>query len=91
MENNPWECPRCGRINAPFNPACFCNKQEVTSLEKILSDLKEQQKFPGIPMYPEHGWLAARCSHCGVYHGSFDGRPIQCVDLQSGLSAGLEY
>lgn len=22
--NEPWLCPRCGRMNAPFNPACFC-------------------------------------------------------------------
>lgn len=22
----PRECSRCGRINAPFNPSCFCNK-----------------------------------------------------------------
>lgn len=22
----PWECPRCGRINSPFNPSCFCTK-----------------------------------------------------------------
>lgn len=19
-----WECPRCHRINSPWNPACFC-------------------------------------------------------------------
>ena len=23
-ENKAWECPRCGRMNAPFNPTCFC-------------------------------------------------------------------
>lgn len=28
---NPWECPRCHRINAPMTPSCFCKpdgKQE---------------------------------------------------------------
>lgn len=20
----PWECPRCLRINSPWNPSCFC-------------------------------------------------------------------
>ncbi len=26
--SNPWECPRCGRINAPFNPSCFCKPMD---------------------------------------------------------------
>lgn len=26
--SEPWLCPRCGRINAPFNPACFCKPEE---------------------------------------------------------------
>lgn len=26
--NNPWECPRCQRINAPFNPSCFCKPDD---------------------------------------------------------------
>lgn len=25
MTNQAWECPRCKRINAPFNPTCFCS------------------------------------------------------------------
>jgi hypothetical protein len=25
MTNQPWECPRCKRMNAPFNPTCFCS------------------------------------------------------------------
>lgn len=28
MTNSPWECTRCGRINAPFNPSCFCKPEE---------------------------------------------------------------
>ena len=31
----PWECPRCGRINSPWNPACFCKKDE--GMEKLLN------------------------------------------------------
>ncbi len=23
--NQAWECPRCHRMNAPFNPTCFCS------------------------------------------------------------------
>jgi hypothetical protein len=26
MTNLGWECPRCGKINAPWNPFCDCNK-----------------------------------------------------------------
>lgn len=24
MSPQPWECPRCHRINAPHTPSCFC-------------------------------------------------------------------
>ena len=24
----PWMCPRCKRINAPFNPTCFCREDD---------------------------------------------------------------
>ena len=23
-----WECPRCRRMNAPFNPTCFCSPED---------------------------------------------------------------
>lgn len=29
--NNPWQCPRCSRINAPWNPNCFCNIAHTVS------------------------------------------------------------
>lgn len=25
-----WECPRCGRINAPWLPCCSCDKSTVS-------------------------------------------------------------
>lgn len=28
-----WECPRCHRINAPFNFQCFCHESETTTSE----------------------------------------------------------
>lgn len=31
--NSPWECPRCGRMNAPFTPSCFCNKDYKSMLK----------------------------------------------------------
>lgn len=33
-ENKAWECPRCGRMNAPFNPVCFCKPEEVETSVK---------------------------------------------------------
>lgn len=64
MNNSPWECPRCGRINAPFNPFCVCKKQDKNLLEKINS---AKQQIP-MPMYPEHGWLTF-CPICNGNHG----------------------
>lgn len=29
-----WECPRCGRMNAPFNPSCSCKPEDCTTLVK---------------------------------------------------------
>lgn len=39
--NEAWECPRCGRINAPFNPSCFCKPEEChdNSIEKSPAEL----------------------------------------------------
>jgi hypothetical protein len=29
--NQPWECPRCHKINSPLLMQCFCNATESTS------------------------------------------------------------
>lgn len=34
----PWECPRCGIINAPLNPSCSCISPQVEAF-KIACDL----------------------------------------------------
>lgn len=60
MLASAWECSRCGRMNAPFNPTCFCSpttKEEISELEKILRDPKSQQQF-------NTGWVA-HCNNCG--------------------------
>lgn len=36
--NEPWLCPRCGRMNAPFNPTCFCKPDEKIELSVKSSD-----------------------------------------------------
>jgi hypothetical protein len=85
---NPWECPRCNRINAPFNPTCFCSPEnDLNSSEK---DLLEKIKKP---LYTfdevENHAKNSRCSNCNGYHGIFQGRAIQCADLQNGFCQGL--
>lgn len=27
---NPWECPRCGRVNAPWKDFCDCRPKAAT-------------------------------------------------------------
>ena len=57
MINQPWECPRCKRINAPFNPACLCQLDDSSLLERMMREAKVQQQFnPG---------MAAHCLTCG--------------------------
>jgi len=31
MSPQPWECPRCHRINAPHTPSCFCKPGDAVS------------------------------------------------------------
>lgn len=38
MVNASWECHRCGRINAPFNPSCFCKPED--------GDIENSAKIP---------------------------------------------
>ena len=49
-----WECPRCGRINAPWLPCCSCDKSttyttssrtiDPTSTGSIAGDLRERSE-----------------------------------------------
>lgn len=32
--NEPWICPRCKRVNAPFNPSCFCKPEDLETSVK---------------------------------------------------------
>jgi len=65
--NQPWECPRCRRINAPFNPACFCNpeneqKKETETFEKTSSKAETlSSRSLGYRRYGE-------CMYCGGLH-----------------------
>jgi hypothetical protein len=59
MTNQAWECPRCKRINAPFNPACFCIPSSgKKGFAKVLDDIKYINEF--------NRTIAAHCHVCGV-------------------------
>lgn len=87
MTNQPWECPRCKRMNAPFNPTCFCSPEnDLSSTEK---DLLEKIKKPLFSFDEvDQAIKNSRCTNCGSYHGIFQGRAVQCVDLQNGIIGG---
>lgn len=73
MSNQAWECPRCGKMNAPFNPTCFCDPPPKSSMAKIpnLQDLARDvlERSRGFD----------RCLVCDGYHG----HNVQCVYLKA--------
>lgn len=44
--NNPWECPRCHRINAPWMPCCSCKPKELSYAEQQTNAFEEIMKNP---------------------------------------------
>ncbi len=42
MSSNPWECPRCNKINAPWLPHCYCVPKEKTQSEKMREIIGEK-------------------------------------------------
>ena len=87
MLASAWECPRCGRMNAPFNPSCFCKKDEKQDIwDKAIDYMKTLKKpifnFDEINEYVKN----SKCDNCGGHHGIFQGRAVQCVNL--GVNSG---
>ena len=48
-----WECPRCGKINAPWLPCCSCHKsttytmswtKDITTTGSTAGDLRERSE-----------------------------------------------
>ena len=91
--NKPWECPRCGRINAPFNPSCFCNRDDKKKEAESEKEFMELAKRVAKPLYTfkqvEDYMKNSHCLNCGGHHGIFNGRAVQCADLQNGFCHGL--
>jgi hypothetical protein len=46
--NQAWECPRCKRINAPFNPSCFCKPEDDDSAESLKSSQKSDHVMDAV-------------------------------------------
>ena len=79
MLSSPWECPRCGRMNAPFNPSCFCKKDNE---DKTIDDLVKRVAKPLYTFEDVLGYMKnSYCDNCGGHHGIFQGRAVQCVNL----------
>ncbi len=72
--NQPWECPRCKRMNAPFTPSCFCSPDNKSD---HLEDSFSYLNGPKIVQYIKE----SKCTNCNGHHGIYQGRAIQCVNL----------
>ena len=85
MTNQPWECPRCKRINAPFTPTCFCNPEKgLQGLAREVLERKGQDQFKPmeLPAGLPYGYKrTSECSNCGGHHGVWNNQPVECINL----------
>lgn len=52
---NPWECPRCHKVNAPFASQCTCSAPVASPLVKQGEKPKQPGNWPiGIPQLDCH-------------------------------------
>lgn len=82
--NDAWECPRCKRINAPFNPVCFCQPDEIKEVKLSNHAMDAANYLSGknitsTPFKPSSTFtpLCGECLECGGIH--FNG--VQCRSL----------
>jgi hypothetical protein len=68
--SNPWECPRCHRINAPWLPCCDCRVQFINT------DTKWPKNDSGsLSLDPN---FSKKCLICNGFHG----HGLQCPELR---------
>lgn len=51
-----WICPRCGQVNAPWNPYCSCNKNNNTNNSNFGNGSHK------------HQWIETSKCTCGNYY-----------------------
>lgn len=83
--SKPWECPRCGRMNAPFNAMCFCkpSSQEQLDFEEMRKGAKGEAPFIPMPLPAQLPYglkrsgkcTVEKCLICSGYHGN----GVQCA------------
>lgn len=85
MLNQPWECPRCHKINAPWCPQCFCTEPvSSTALEEWPFVIHENAKnminksYPR-SLIPTQDYEHLKCPICSEYHD----HKIPCAKLSS--------
>jgi predicted RNA-binding Zn-ribbon protein involved in translation (DUF1610 family) len=60
MNNFGWECPRCGKINAPWNPSCDCK----ATMEKTVVEAGCEHVWECTGMNTSSNTF--RCKKCGM-------------------------
>lgn len=69
--NNPWECPRCNRINAPWTPHCDCSTNHCVS---VFGTSSGSLTVGGIPVenkcqhIPDGFSTSLKCIKCGEFY-----------------------
>lgn len=64
MNKEPWICPRCTRVNAPWLPYC-CSEKQIPASFEVENVMGCQHEF--IPSYVKNKEiLAKRCKKCGI-------------------------
>lgn len=100
MTSQPWECPRCGRMNAPFNPSCFCKPHDgdIADLSKSPQNSAHVMDALHYLTNPAASKIAdmpnryirlinQRCFICNGVH--FMGQP--CATLQNNLPSDGKF
>jgi len=63
----PWECPRCKRINAPTNPSCFCSPTGSPTLIQQKSETTHECKHESDGLCYTSNPPKLRCAKCGMF------------------------
>ena len=84
MNNQPWECPRCHKINAPWNPSCFCKATDNPWPNYSLVGNPKWTSEP-IPCTAD----VKQCFICKGYHAN--GVSCQFLKVTSGTLCNHEW